>query len=149
MAPSGKVLCVPKKENLILLIDPTMSPEAAISEIAIGHIVSGDHKYAGAVLGLSGLIYFTPLRATGIGVLDPSTEKFSVVDIATNFVEDGHSNYFCGAVLAPNGRVYFTPATRGSVGVYDPGDDYPAYRVGGGALSDSWRVLLSPQRNKR
>lgn len=102
-------------------------------------------------MGPSGLIYFTLLRATGIGVLSPATRAFSVIDIEANFVADDQilGNFFCGAVLGPNGRVYFVPAASGSIGVYDPVDLEPVYRVSGGILPDSWRVLLSPQRNKR
>jgi hypothetical protein len=41
-----------------------------------------------------------------VGVFDPSTDAFSVVDISGVIAVD---NKYYGGVLAPNGKIYFVP----------------------------------------
>lgn len=147
-APNGKIYCVPKKADQIGVIDPSLSREIAFSVIDVQHVTTEDHKYSGAVLGSDGNIYFAPMRAPGIGILNPSSGVFSSFYIDDQFSENEQQSKFVGASLGPNGKIYFVPATFVPwIGVFDPGNHKPVYKVNGGVLPDSWRVLLAPQHN--
>ncbi len=73
--------------------------------------------YCGGVLAPNGLIYFIPHNADNIGVFNPSTRAFSVIDISSVIAHDAK---YVGGVLAPNGHIYFVPYTADSIGDFDP-----------------------------
>ena len=51
-----------------------------------------------------------------MGIFDPSTHAFSVVDISAAVA----GAKYVGGVLAPNGRIVFVPWDVDNVGVFDP-----------------------------
>ena len=139
---------MPKKADHIGVIDPSLPRNIAFSVINVQHVTTEDHKYAGAVLGTDNNIYFAPMRAPGVGVLNPFNANFSSFYIDDQFSENEQQSKFVGASLGPNGKIYFVPATFVPwIGVFDPGNHKPVYKVNGGVLPDSWRVLLAPQHN--
>lgn len=79
-----------------------------------------------------------------VGVFDPSTDAFSVVDISSTI---SGSTKYVGGVLAPNGKIYFVPTNADNVGVFTPGSAAPIYDVDGD-IPLSWSALLGPRYNK-
>jgi hypothetical protein len=96
------------------------------------------------VLSPNGLIYFMPYNADNIGVFNPSTSAFSVIDISP-VISHGYKYY--GGVLGHNGRIYLIPDNANSIGQIHLGNQEPAYTVSGG-VPVTWGALLSPYVNK-
>ena len=69
------------------------------------------------MLGPNGLIYFVPLNADNIGVLNPSSSSFTTIDISNTISLDYK---YAGGVLGPNGLIYFVPHYADNIGVLNP-----------------------------
>ena len=119
LGPNGKIYCVPKKADHIGVIDPSLPRNIAFSVIDVQHVTTEDHKYAGAVLGTDNNIYFAPMRAPGVGMLNPYNATFSSLYIDDKF-NGATNNKYVGASLGTNGMIYFVPADLDSIGVFDP-----------------------------
>ena len=76
----------------------------------------GTNKFSGGVLAPNGRVIMVPRKAVGIGVLDPATKSFSLI----NLPEGLDDNYkFAGGVLA-RGHIYFVPASLEVIGDFNP-----------------------------
>ena len=69
------------------------------------------------MLAPNGKIYMVPYKADSVGVLDPSSGSFTVIDISSVISSD---NKYVEGVLAPNGKIYMVPYKADGVGVLDP-----------------------------
>ena len=65
-------------------------------------------------------IYVYTAFADVIGVLNPSTELFSIIDISSTVGLTSNQNKFAGGVLAPNGFIYFMPSISEKIGAFNP-----------------------------
>jgi hypothetical protein len=90
---------------------------STFTAIDISNTISSDAKYAGGVLGPNGLIYFVPINADNIGVLNPSSSSFTAIDIFNTISSD---NKYYGGVLGPNGLIYFVPINADDICVLNP-----------------------------
>ena len=87
---------------------------------SMGKMVTLDWKYWGGVLGPDGLVYFVPYNLDDIGVLDPSTQSFTMIDISSTISGGNVNNEYGGGVLGPDGLIYFVPYNADNIGVLDP-----------------------------
>ena len=106
--------------------------------------ISGYYRFRGGVLSPNGLIFFIPLNADCVGVVDPISEQFKCIDISSSI---SHDWKFFGGVLSPNGLIFFIPSVADVIGKVQLSNTYPSYKVEGG-LAESWKALLSPYFNK-
>jgi len=170
LAPNGKIYFVPYRAKNVGVCDPVTSafsvvdlPGRSTSEDDdFGYDGFGAYSgglYSGGVLGPNGKIYFVPFEADNVGVFDPATDAFSVVDVSgTGWFTLGK---YSGGVLAPNGKIYFVPHDTNNVGVFDPATnkfsvvDIPARgwfdleKYSGGVLSPDGRIIFAPTRGRR
>ena len=58
-----------------------------------------------------------PCKAIGIGVLDPATNSFSLIDLPQDLLADNYK--FAGGVLA-QGHIYFVPSKLEVIGDFNP-----------------------------
>jgi streptogramin lyase len=66
-------------------------------------------------LGSDGIIYMVPHNADKIGVLNPATQTFSIMDSTIS----GTDKYY-GGVLGPDGIIYMVPFRANNIGVLNP-----------------------------
>ena len=102
----------------------------------------------------NGKVVFVPRNAGGVGVFDPTTDMFSVVDISGSI---SGVDRFDGGATAGDGRVVFVPweSFTAGVGVFDPKTDtFKLFDIvdkitinekfNGTALAGNGRVVFAP-----
>ncbi|KAJ1468210.1 hypothetical protein T484DRAFT_1856147 [Baffinella frigidus] len=92
---------------------------ATLATIDISASISSVWKYAGGVLDPTGNVVFVPHSADNVGVFDPATRLFSVVDLPLSDANSTVGKYM-GGVLVPSGKIIFVPHGANDVGVFDP-----------------------------
>jgi len=92
---------------------------ATFSSIDISSTISRPGKYLGGVLAPNGKVIFVPYYADNIGMFDPLTNAFTIIDISgISGIVSGASKY-AGGVLAPNGKIIFVPRDADNIGTFD------------------------------
>jgi hypothetical protein len=109
LAPNGKIYCIPRDSDEILIIDPQRNTAEYITDLPTSN------KWAGGVLAPDGKIYGMPRDYDSILIIDPKTSSANPDALA---VPDGDSQW-TGGVLAPNGKVYGIPNYADSVLIID------------------------------
>jgi streptogramin lyase len=104
----------------------------------------------GGVLAPNGNIYFCPVGATNVLVLNPTTGVTSNLTGGATYTASGWS----GGVLAPNGNIYFAPLNATNVLVLNPttgvtsnltgGATYTANGWSGGVLAPNGNIYFTP-----
>lgn len=103
-SPPGRCPCV---DHILLcaavgIFDPSNDTfTKVLSETEYGSSTGG--TYSGAILAQDGQVYFVPSNADSMGVIDPATDTFSILDAGSFAAGD---RKFAGGVLAPNGKVH-------------------------------------------
>ena len=106
------------------------------------------------MLAPNGKIYMAPNNANSIGVLDPSSDQFSTIDISSDISSVLQPKYFSG-VLGADGKIYFVPYNANNIGVFDPSTDYfstfdisaiisSGQKYAGGALAADGIIYFAP-----
>jgi hypothetical protein len=108
LAPSGKVIFVPRYSNDIGIYDPVAN---SYSNLAWG---TENNAFSGGVLAPSGKVIFVPSYSDAIGIYDPVANSYS------NLAWGTENGAFFGGVLAPSGKVIFVPSYSDAIGIYDP-----------------------------
>jgi len=80
---------------------------------------STNSKYSDGVLATNGKIFLAPFNADDVGVIDPATGGFSVIDISRSIYID---QKYRGGVLGPDGRIFLVPCNADLIGVINPVD---------------------------
>ena len=79
--------------------------------------ISGPDKFTGACTYESQegpKIVFVPFSADAVGIFDPISDNFRLVDISDKIDVDGK---FFGCAVGPNGKIVFAPSNGGAVGL--------------------------------
>lgn len=82
---------------------------------------SPNYAYSGGVLATDGNIYLVPKHADDIGILNPVTKNFTVMDICNVSSSMCADNKYHSGVLANNGHIYFVPRNADNIGDLNPG----------------------------
>lgn len=109
-------------------------------------------RFSGAAATGNGRIVFSPLDAAGVGVFEPSTSIFSIVDISATVNSPGK---FSGAAMTRGGLVVFAPYDVDGVGLFDPMTSDFSYvdvsvtvqadsKFSGAAVMPNGRVAFAP-----
>jgi hypothetical protein len=106
------------------------------------------YGWVGGVLAPNGNIYFAPLVATNIFVLNPTTDVTSNLTGGATYTTNG----WTGGVLAPNGNIYFCPHWATNILVLNPTTGVTSNLTGGatypGGNSGAWfGGVLAPNGN--
>ena len=106
------------------------------------------YGWVGGVLAPNGNIYFAPLVATNILVLNPTTGVTSNLTGGATYSANG----WAGGVLAPNGNIYFCPHWATNILVLNPKTGVTSNLTGGatypGGSSGAWfGGVLAPNGN--
>jgi streptogramin lyase len=106
------------------------------------------YGWVGGVLAPNGNIYFAPLVATNILVLNPTTGVTSNLTGGATYSANG----WAGGVLAPNGNIYFCPHWATNILVLNPTTGVTSNLTGGatypGGSSGAWfGGVLAPNGN--
>ena len=117
LGEDGKIYCVPRSANTILVID-TNAQEAALT--TMGAALRGAQKWMGGVRGLNGKIYGIPMDSPDVLVIDPASGSATRTDMGADF--SGRSKW-SGGVLASNGKIYCIPRTAKDILIIDPKTD--------------------------
>jgi hypothetical protein len=101
--------------------------------------------YQGGVLAPNGNIYFCPVSATNILVLNPSTGVTSNITGGATYQSFG----WAGGVLAPNGNIYFGPQDASNILVLNPNTGVTSNLTGGATwATNGWLGgVLAPNGN--
>lgn len=102
---NGKIYCIPRNSNEILVIDPSEDSTYTFGNIA--------DQFGGGVLAPNKKIYCPPLNGNYILKIDPEEDDVDQIPGLTD------TNYF-GGVLANNGKIYFIPHNAESLLILDP-----------------------------
>jgi len=119
--------------------------------------ITGGATYSGGwwggVLAPNGNIYFCPVGATNILVLNPTTGVTSNLTGGATYTASGWS----GGVLAPNGNIYFAPLNAPNVLVLNPttgvtsnltgGATYTTGGWSGGVLAPNGNIYFTPYQS--
>ena len=100
--------------NGLLSRDEAVALQGQLKAVASGRPLG---RFSGAAATGTDRIVFSPLDAAGVGVFDPSTSIFSVLDISATVSSPGK---FSSAVTTRAGLVVFAPYDVDGVGIFDP-----------------------------
>ena len=123
-----------------------MFPENNLSTIT-----TTSNNYGGGVLAPNGKIYYIPLNASNVGVMDPSDNSFTTILSSETALSS--SLKYNGGILAPNGKIYCIPFNASNVGVIDPrtdsfttisGPNLATQKYVGGVLAPNGNVYCIP-----
>ena len=111
LAPNNKIYMLPQNFAVGVFTYST----SAFETIAVPN--GADNSYLGGALAPNGKIYVSPKNANNIGVIDPTTNSWSTIDISGLITS---TNKFMNCALSTNGKIYFAPRNSENFGVLDP-----------------------------
>jgi hypothetical protein len=121
-APNGKIYCIPRHAERVLVIDPSTRGLSFI-ELDAGLNPSATDKWVLGALGPNGKIYGAPSRSGQVLVIDPvagtatdggmTATPGSSLDVTT-------IGKWEGGVLGQDGRIYCVPFDAESILIIDP-----------------------------
>ena len=131
LAPNGKIYCVPRNAEDILIIDPATN---TATRSTMGASSTGSNKWSGGVLAPNGKIYSIPLNAADILIIDPATDTATRSNMGASL---SGSYKWVGGVLAPNGKIYCTPFLTSDILIIDPSTNTATRSTLGASLTGS------------
>ena len=160
LLPSCKIVLVPGSSDNIGIFDPSTN-NFDIKDIS--SVLSGSRLFIRGVLTPGGHVILSPHydltkgNPGYIGVFNPSTEEFRVVDISDKIQSGGSGGGYYGAVLLPNGNILHIPYSSGEIGIFNPSTEsfhvekwksHGEVGFGGGTVTKNGKVVMSPLNGK-
>lgn len=133
VAPNGIIYGSPlNRSGYILKIDPATD---TVTEIPGP---TGTLKFAGAVTGPDGYVYFTPYSAAVIMRLDPANDSYTLINCET-----GSGKFLGGAGIGRDGNLYFASYQNGRnrFGKLDIATQ--TYNTNGGAVTGRYTGFIT------
>jgi len=136
LSPDGGTLVVSDAESNLIRTVAMHNRTKIFSTIEISEstLVGLSSKFEKGVLAPNGKLYFGPFNADAIGVLDPQTNAFSLIDISAIV---STNSKFGGPIVGSNGNIFLTPWDTNVIGMLTNLDQswetggYTVYETGG------------------
>ena len=114
---NGKIYFAPDVVAEVGVLDTTTIPETFSVRDISAHMGGSNRLFNGAVRSPDNKIIMVPNKVDKIGVLDPETDEFGLIDMT---IASASTEYFGGGVLGRDDNIYFVPYTSDEIGVLNP-----------------------------